>query len=284
MSLLKCPECRHEVSSQAPACPHCGVAIAGNIKRCPICGEICLMDAEACPQCGTQFVVERKASTATPVSPAISGSPETPGVPESPQTPEGSAIPAAPPKTENKTHWGCLIVVLLLLAAAGAGYWYYLQQQRQQQEAANYAALERCTSPKSYEDFLERYPESLHAADVRRRMDALLAEQHDWECLTQIMVNDTSRKARLNSIHTFTLRYPTSQHLKQAAVWQDSLEWKDAQDLATKEALQAYLNRPTRGDYYEHAEAWLREIMRRDSLLQDSLLQDSLAKSVTTKK
>ena len=27
--LIKCPECGHEVSSQAPVCPHCGIEIAG---------------------------------------------------------------------------------------------------------------------------------------------------------------------------------------------------------------------------------------------------------------
>ena len=55
MSLIKCPECDHNVSSKAPFCPNCGVIIEGNIKRCPVCGGYALMAAMQCPHCGTKF-------------------------------------------------------------------------------------------------------------------------------------------------------------------------------------------------------------------------------------
>lgn len=33
MSIIKCPECGHQVSDKAPVCPNCGVEIAGKIKK-----------------------------------------------------------------------------------------------------------------------------------------------------------------------------------------------------------------------------------------------------------
>lgn len=38
MALIKCPECKREVSSTAKACPHCGAPIDTAI-RCPKCGS-----------------------------------------------------------------------------------------------------------------------------------------------------------------------------------------------------------------------------------------------------
>ena len=40
MSMIKCPECGHQISDKAPVCPNCGVEIAGKITKCPQCGEI----------------------------------------------------------------------------------------------------------------------------------------------------------------------------------------------------------------------------------------------------
>jgi len=31
MTLVQCPECTHEVSSQAATCPHCGISIASSV-------------------------------------------------------------------------------------------------------------------------------------------------------------------------------------------------------------------------------------------------------------
>ena len=35
MAIIKCPECGHDVSDQAPFCPQCGVRIAGNVTTTP---------------------------------------------------------------------------------------------------------------------------------------------------------------------------------------------------------------------------------------------------------
>ena len=37
MAMIKCPECGHEISDQAPYCPSCGVAIKDKLTKCPAC-------------------------------------------------------------------------------------------------------------------------------------------------------------------------------------------------------------------------------------------------------
>lgn len=51
MSIIKCPECGHQVSDKAPTCPNCGVEIEGKVTRCPECGEIFFKDDVVCPNC-----------------------------------------------------------------------------------------------------------------------------------------------------------------------------------------------------------------------------------------
>ncbi len=35
MALIRCPECKNVVSSEAVSCPHCGFPIAGRVKVAP---------------------------------------------------------------------------------------------------------------------------------------------------------------------------------------------------------------------------------------------------------
>ena len=51
MSMIKCPECGHQISDKAPVCPNCGVEIAGKITKCPQCGEVYFNDQGTCPNC-----------------------------------------------------------------------------------------------------------------------------------------------------------------------------------------------------------------------------------------
>ncbi|WP_444382569.1 zinc ribbon domain-containing protein, partial [Prevotella sp.] len=52
MAMIKCPECGHEISDQAPYCPSCGVAIKDKLTKCPACGKVYFKDQPACPKCG----------------------------------------------------------------------------------------------------------------------------------------------------------------------------------------------------------------------------------------
>lgn len=52
MALIKCPECRKEISDKANTCPNCGIIIKK--KFCPHCGEQIDTDCIICPKCGKQ--------------------------------------------------------------------------------------------------------------------------------------------------------------------------------------------------------------------------------------
>lgn len=51
MALLKCPECGHDISSNAKACPNCGAEIC----ICPDCGTAYVGKQRECAKCGYLF-------------------------------------------------------------------------------------------------------------------------------------------------------------------------------------------------------------------------------------
>jgi tetratricopeptide (TPR) repeat protein len=52
MALIKCPECKNEISDNALICPYCGIAIRGKFIKCPECSRLVSINAKACPECG----------------------------------------------------------------------------------------------------------------------------------------------------------------------------------------------------------------------------------------
>ena len=56
MALIKCKECKKEISSTAKTCPHCG--FKNDIKTCPECGAVVKANETTCPECG--FPLEKK--------------------------------------------------------------------------------------------------------------------------------------------------------------------------------------------------------------------------------
>ena len=56
MALVKCNECRSEISDTASACPKCGAAVVrklgGHEDQCPHCMTVVNASATKCPSCG----------------------------------------------------------------------------------------------------------------------------------------------------------------------------------------------------------------------------------------
>lgn len=50
MALIKCSECKKEISSSAKVCPHCGMK--QDVVTCPECGKKLKGDETVCPKCG----------------------------------------------------------------------------------------------------------------------------------------------------------------------------------------------------------------------------------------
>ena len=68
MAIIKCPECGHSVSDQAPTCPSCGVEIAGKITKCPQCGNVYFSSNQQCPFCKTSTGITPQPSAPTQAS------------------------------------------------------------------------------------------------------------------------------------------------------------------------------------------------------------------------
>ena len=56
MALIKCSECKKEISSSAKVCPHCGYK--NESKTCPECGAVVKANDNVCPECG--FPLQKK--------------------------------------------------------------------------------------------------------------------------------------------------------------------------------------------------------------------------------
>lgn len=52
MSMIKCPECGHDVSTHAPSCPNCGCRIEHNLELCSFCGSYNIKQYKTCIKCG----------------------------------------------------------------------------------------------------------------------------------------------------------------------------------------------------------------------------------------
>lgn len=59
MALIKCPECKKEISDKATQCIHCGSPIEKKII-CSECGKETNKNLKICPNCGNKLLVKEK--------------------------------------------------------------------------------------------------------------------------------------------------------------------------------------------------------------------------------
>ncbi len=229
MSIIKCPECQRPVSSMAGTCPHCGARIADNLVKCDHCGNFCTKDLDTCPTCGN------------PLKKPVQTKPET----------------SAPIPQKRKKSRGCLwrFVLLLVVAAilGGGGYLWYLQME-EKREARDLQMLSGAMNPDFYEQFLQDHPNSPHVADVRRRMEQLLAEADEWQ--------DVLRSKKRIDLLRFQQAHPNSLHSRECRDMIDSIDWLDARNIGTVEAMQDYMANHPDGLYTSEASDTLNAIIK----------------------
>lgn len=270
MSLIKCPECGHEVSTKAPTCLNCGVRIAGNLKRCPVCNTILLQDVECCPNCNTQFIVDSEASTPAPSEPkATEPQVEAPSVaattPPPPVPPVQSTQPVEPKKKSFK-RWGIAFVFLACIALLALAVWQIKSSREASAEAA-FTLLRECNDPRNFEDFINRYPKSRHIEEVQARLEELRQEEIAWKAALFTTNSDIVRD--------FIDNYPTSTRLSAAQHRIDTLEWRAADKLCTAASYTAYITAHAAGDFITEAYAARDEAIKREARAR----QDSIAKA-----
>ena len=288
MSLIKCPECGHEVSTKAPQCPNCGVPIQGNVQRCPVCNGIALMDAEQCPHCGAKFVRARgeewreesgewrvvESGESKVVESGEIPADTPPGTGQEGEREEGRVESEGGKGKRGGVPWWVLILGILLVGVGG--FFYYEHMQHEATEEKDYERLKNCTELSNYQDFLNRYPDSRHIESVQTRLKELQRIEDEWH--TACSAQDSHK------LMEFIEKNPTSVHKSMALFKIDSLDWIEADRKGTAAAYSYYIEIHEDGEYVSQAyierdRASVREARARlDSInaAQDAL-RDSLA-------
>lgn len=277
MSLIKCPECGHQVSSKAEVCPECGVRIAGNVKRCPVCQRTLLMYVTQCPHCHTRF----EAQTEIMLEPGADNEeaittevvpPEEQTTEEPVEQPAGDTQPATPQK--GGTPWYLLLFIIVIVGVGAYLYWDNHQQRRYSEEKA-FELLQGCNDPLNFEDFIARYPNSEHLDEVREQLKALQKVDALWEVV--------AKSSNTEDFRNFIQAHPRSPYAKVALHKIDSLDWREADSKGTSEAYDQYILNHDAGEYITEAYAARdaardrEERARRDSIAAAQARADSLA-------
>lgn len=218
--IIKCPECREQVSTMTGTCPHCGIRISGQLRECPKCGNYCLVTQDKCPECGTE----------------LKPAPATSPIP-SPKKKEKRE----PEKRPARGKFWKVAALILCLGLIGTGYYYYDKQQKQQKEQLDYERLHDVTNPEFYQQFLIDYPESEHYDEINERMLVLQKEEEDWKQLLQGI--NRAKVSRFMQDHPNSLRQRLCEDML------DSIDWKEAQIIGTEEAVTNYLHQHPSGRY-----------------------------------
>ena len=185
--------------------------------------------AKTCPECGAPIDVECPAPEAPLASP-------TPQAPKSPKTAKtGSSV----------ARWVMIILVALLVLLIGGLYLYDYQAERHREQRA-YELLQDCSNPDFYEDFIIRFPKSSHIDEVRERYKAVAAQQGEW----QKIIDGGSRE----DLEQFVRLHPTSPYVKVAQLRMDSLDWAEAKQRRSLEAINQYMLAHPNGYYLDQAE------------------------------
>lgn len=224
MAIIKCPECGNNVSENAPICPNCGVKIAGSLEKCPQCDGYVLKGTESCPQCHHSIKPQVEA-VAPPVSPA-------------PSTPKSQE-----PKKGKTLIW--IVVVAALLLLGSSAYYFINSQKKAASEEEAYAALENDINIADYQAFIDTYPDSKYAEDVKNRLNKLTQENNDW-----MEISLSGSKA---DFINFMNKYQHSPYEQACKNKIDSLDWAEIKSINTLEAYQRYLNEHPDGRYTDEA-------------------------------
>ena len=288
MTMIKCPECRRHISSKAKACPECGAPIDPEWAKQEEERE--LKKLEEVPFTIKNLTPSQGEDSPTPQALPEEGSGYSPDTRENDIIGDGSETNdsnvetsqtesvTAPLPREGKgggagpARWYILLVLLLLLMIGGIFYYDYHSSKQREQHA--YEMLQDCSNPDFYEDFIIRYPKSPYIEDVRARYKVVAQQQAEWQRLIAQGTRDDLRR--------FVREHPTSPYVKVAQGRIDSLDWAEAKQQRSLEAVAHYIATHPDGYYIDLAEQ-LRQTLERQraeaealaALQADSLASDS---------
>lgn len=153
-------------------------------------------------------------------------------------------IPSQTPNKKSKAPLIITIIVVVLLLIGGGVYFYVSNNAAHEEEMA-YEVLENNNNPQDYEDFLQNYPNSEHADEVRSRLQKLQDMLSKW--------NSIALSDDVNDFVNFKEQFTDPQYSRLCDIKIDSLDFITAQRVNTPEAFQLYLDNHPDGRYASEA-------------------------------
>lgn len=236
MAMIECPKCGRHISSMARTCPECGAPVELE-DEAPLEPEN--IETEDLESDDEEVVVDE---------PVVEDAVET-------ETPE----PVAQKTEKHKKGAGALKFLLwaLFLALLIGGLYLYDFVQQYQREQHAYELLQDCSTPDRYEDFIARFPKSSHIDDVRERLKVVAKQQEEW---AKLIVSGTRKELK-----KFVVEHPTSPYVKVAQSRIDSLDWAEASEANTLEAVTEYVTTHPDGYFLDEAETLRQALERKEA-------------------
>lgn len=235
MAMIKCPECGHQVSDQAPTCPYCGVEISGKVMECPQCGTVYFKRLAACPFCHHPTVADGQSQ----------------GTPPTPPTPPSSDGEKPRRRKKSRAPWIIGFIIAIAICAA-VGFYYVDAKNARELEAYEYAIQSQ--DPDVLQSFLDNYKDGRqeHIDSIESRLSMIKQGDQDWR---NAVVSGS--KAALEA---YMSNYPNSSHKIEAIHKIDSLDWIVAITQNTPDALQRYLDQHMDGEHVDDANMALKQL------------------------
>lgn len=138
-----------------------------------------------------------------------------------------------------------IIIAIIVALLIGGGAWFVISRDAASQEELAYEVLENNDTPEDYQEFLNKYPNSEHADEVRQRLAKLEEMLAKWH---SIALSD-----QVSDFVSFKDTYTSVQYGRLCDIKIDSLDFINAQRQGTPEAYQRYLDAHPDGRYTSEA-------------------------------
>lgn len=169
------------------------------------------------------------------------------------------------PKKKSSNGFVIFLIVLILLGAGGYGaYWYFNQPEEVNEENIAYEQLDGNETLTDYEDFLQRYPESPRAREVKERYEFLKKMYGQWR---DIVISGNRRDYML-----FMQNYPKTLLAKQCEQKIDSLDWVEAKEEGSLEAVNEYIKKHAQSQYLSEAQELQAKLVNATPTTEEKLL------------
>ena len=249
MAMIKCPECGHEISDQAPYCPSCGVAIKDKLTKCPACGQVYFKDQPACPKCGHP----------------TNGQTENAGINTPATVTENTTTP-----TKRNNLLVAAVAVFAALLIGGICYFFYHQSSVERENQAYEYALSS-TDVQVVQNYLDTYMDEAseeHIQNMEKHLSELKQSDEEW---TNALVSGSK-----SALEQYLEQHPDSPFKSLAIHKIDSIDWAAAQAANTVEAMETYLERHADGEHVDEANQNIKGINAKTVQPEDKLMVRSI--------